>query len=444
MRQNKEPEHFADPFGSANALDAVLERRLRTHIAAPLAVAFSGGGDSLALLLAAKAWADANGRRLLVLTVDHGLNPASTDWTRWCGETAERLGVAFQALRWEGAKPAAGLPAAARAARHALLADAARDAGARVILLGHTADDLIEAAAMRTEGSSVSDPAAWSPSPAWPQGRGVFLLRPMLGLRRAEIRDGLRAMGETWIDDPANEDLRFARARARLHHSSPERSEGEGDHAEHGGGGDSEPAGRGAVRGATSVAGATPPPCSAWSPSPASWGGLTLPTSSPGAHIAAACLCAGGTSRPPRGDRLERLVARLRSGETFTATLAGARIASDGRTATFTRDLGRAGLPEQSVLPGAPAVWDGRFEILSDAAATVRPLGGLSRRLPRTQQAALRALPAMMRPTLPVMVSRDGAVSCPILAGDPSVRVTTLVLPRFEAAIGLVDAEPAL
>ena len=111
MRQDKEPEPFADPFGSANALDAVLERRLRTHIAAPLAVAFSGGGDSLALLLAAKAWADANGRRLLALTVDHGLNPASTDWTRWCGETAERLGVAFQALRWEGAKPAAGLPA---------------------------------------------------------------------------------------------------------------------------------------------------------------------------------------------------------------------------------------------------------------------------------------------------------------------------------------------
>ena len=161
---------------------------------------------------------------------------------------------------------------------------------------------------------------------------------------------------------------------------------------------------------------------------------------------------------PRDGPGLEDLLARLRMLDVrlivleatggfervVTATLAGARIASDGRTATFTRDLGRAGLPEQSVLPGAPAVWDGRFEILSDAAATVRPLGGLSRRLPRTQQAALRALPAMMRPTLPVMVSRDGAVSCPILAGDPSVRVTTLVLPRFEAAIGLVDAEPAL
>lgn len=425
-------------------VNAVFERRLRTHIAAPLAVAFSGGGDSLALLLAAKAWADANGRRLLALTVDHGLNPASTDWTRRCGETAQRLGVGFQALRWEGAKPTTGLPAAARAARHALLADAAREAGAGVILLGHTADDLIEAAAMRAEGSSVSDPAEWSPSPSWPQGRRVFLLRPMLSVRRGEIRDGLRARGESWIDDPANEDERFARARARSTLSSPD-----------GRGGPSEGWWSGLRPGATDASNAASmpprlPPCTepsspsfGWSPSPVG-GGLALSITAPAAQVAAACLCAGGTSRPPRGDRLERLVARFRSGEAFTATLAGARIASDGRTAAFTRDPGRAGLPEASVAPGRPTVWDGRFEIETTVPITVRALGGLSRKLPKTQQAALRALPATIRPTLPVMVSRDGAVSCPILAEHPSVRATALVLPRFEAAIGLVDAEPAI
>jgi tRNA(Ile)-lysidine synthase len=409
-----------------------------------VAVAFSGGGDSLALLLSTRAWAEANGRRLVAFTVDHGLNPDSEAWTRRCRETAGRLDVAFQALRWEGAKPATGLPAAARAARHALLADAARKAGARVILLGHSDDDRLEAAAMRAEGSTVSDPAEWAPSPAWPQGRGVFLLRPMLDARRTEIRDWLRSRGETWIDDPANEDLRFARARARKRQSSPERSEGEGDHPEHGGGGGSELAGRGASRGAAFVAGAAPPPCSAWSPSPASWGGLALPTSAPAAHVAAACLCAAGTSRPPRGDRLQHLVARLGSGEPFTATLAGARIASDGETAAFTRDPGRAGLPEASVAPGQPIVWDGRFEIEATVPGTVRALGGLSRHLPRDQQVALRAAPAALRPTLPVIVSRDGAVTCPILADHPSVRATALVLPRFEAAIGLVDVEPAV
>ena len=425
-------------------LDAVIGRRLRTHITAPLAVALSGGGDSLALLLATRAWADANGRRLVAFTVDHGLSPDSEAWTRRCGETAGRLGVAFQALRWEGAKPTTGLPAAARAARHALLADAARKAGARVILLGHTADDLIEAAAMRAEGSSVSDPAEWAPSPAWPQGRGVFLLRPMLNVGRAEIRDWLRARGETWIDDPANEDHRFARARARSTLSSPD-----------GRGGRSEGWWRGLPPGVSEASGPESmppllplctepsPPRSAWSPSPCG-GGLALAASAPAAHIAAACLSAGGASRPPRGDRLQHLVARLRSGEAFTATLAGARIASDGETAAFTRDPGRAGFPSLSLAPGEPTVWDGRFEIEATVPLTVRALGGLSRRLPRAQQAALRALPAAIRPTLPVILSRDGAVCCPILADHPSVRASALVLPRFEAATGLVDGEPAV
>ncbi|MDO9472160.1 MAG: tRNA lysidine(34) synthetase TilS [Caulobacter sp.] len=428
-------------------VNAVFERRLRTHIGAPLAVAFSGGGDSLALLLAAKTWADANGRSVLALTVDHGLNPASADWTRRCREIAARLGVPFHPLRWDGAKPATGLPAAARAARHALLAEAARDAGARVILLGHTADDLIEAAAMRAEGSTVSDPAEWSPSPAWPQGRGVFLLRPMLGLRRAEIRDGLLARGERWIDDPANEDQRFARARARSTLSSPD-----------GTGGPSEGGWRGPRPGASEASGPEsmpplPPSCTEPSPpslafggggSPSPCGGLSLSITAPAAHIAAACLCAAGTSRPPRGARLERLVARLRSGEAFTATLAGARIACDGETAAFTRDPGRAGLPRVAVAPGEPIVWDGRFQIDAAAPGAVRALGGLSTHLPKAQQATLRALPATIRPTLPVMVSQGGAVSCPILADHPSVRATALVLPRFEAAIGVVDAEPAV
>ncbi len=216
------------------AVFPILDRRLRPASPAPIAVGLSGGGDSLALLLVARAWALAHGRQILALTVDHGLNPDSAGWTRVCAETAERLGVGFRALRWTGDKPATGLPAAARAARQALLAEAAREAGAKVLLLGHTADDLAESAAMRAEGSTVQDAREWSPSPAWPEGRGVFLLRPLLAVGRAALRDHLREVGETWIDDPANEDVRFARARARMLRSSPR--SGEGDPAEQGGG----------------------------------------------------------------------------------------------------------------------------------------------------------------------------------------------------------------
>src|SRR6185312_17401447 len=132
------------------------------------------------------------------LSVDHRLNPASAEWTGFAAERAARLGVACRAIAWDGRKPATGLPAAARAARHALLAEAARAEGAAVVLMGHTADDVIEAALMRRAGVSAGSPRAWSPSPAWPQGRGVFLLRPLLGRRRAELRALLAGLGETW------------------------------------------------------------------------------------------------------------------------------------------------------------------------------------------------------------------------------------------------------
>src|SRR5207247_1209422 len=83
------------------------------------------------------------------------------------------LGADFQALRWDGDKPVTGLAAAARTARHRMLADAARRAGARAILMGHTGSDVLEAEAMRAAGSTTPDPKEWAPSPAWPEGRGA-------------------------------------------------------------------------------------------------------------------------------------------------------------------------------------------------------------------------------------------------------------------------------
>ena len=213
------------------AVAAALDRRLRPAAAAPLAVGFSGGGDSLALLILTLDWARAHGRAVVALTVDHQLNPASAAWTAQAVAKARALGAQARALAWTGPKPGSGLSAAARAARHALLADAAREAGARVLLLGHTADDLAEAALMRAGGSTVPDPRDWSPSPAWPQGRGLFVLRPLLAARRGALRDWLAARGETWLDDPANDDPKSARARARARLSSPGKRSGTGEEA---------------------------------------------------------------------------------------------------------------------------------------------------------------------------------------------------------------------
>ncbi len=396
--------------------------RLSQTSSAPVAVAFSGGGDSLALLLAARDW---DRRRLLALTVDHGLNPDSADWTRRCADAAARLGVEFRALVWTGQKPVTGLPAAARAARHRLLADAAREAGARVILMGHTASDLAESAAMRAEGSTVPDAREWGPSPAWPEGRGVFLLRPMLGLRRDEIRDWLLSRGETWIDDPANEDTRFARSRART--------------------------ARGLARFAEPCLSPTTPPHSRGqarqeraSPRPEPVGpALVLRRFSDREDIAAACLCAAGTTRPPRGDRLQRLLERLATREAFTATLAGARIEAEAAKVLITRDAGELSRDGSPLPPNTPSIWDGRFELTaSQPGLTVRALAGHAKRLPPAERAALARLPAAVRPGLPVIVDQSGAVSCPILAGNSSVRCEVLTMARFDAAVGVVQSEP--
>ncbi|MBW8733769.1 MAG: tRNA lysidine(34) synthetase TilS [Asticcacaulis sp.] len=180
----------------------------------PVGVAVSGGGDSVALLYWLAEW----GRRPLhVFCVDHGLNPSSSQWTQGVARHAENVGAAFTALSWTGEKPTTGLSAAARSARHALLADAARAAGVGVLCLGHTADDIAEARLMRAAGSSVGRPTLWSPSPAWPQGRGVFLFRPLLSQRREALRTWLKSKGLSWIDDPANDNTASLRARIRLY-----------------------------------------------------------------------------------------------------------------------------------------------------------------------------------------------------------------------------------
>lgn len=395
---------------------AVLERRLRPGATTPLAVGFSGGSDSLALLRLTLDWAALHGRPVLALTVDHGLNPASQAWTAAALAKAKALGADARALHWTGDKPSTGLPAAARAARHALLAKAAREAGARVLLLGHTADDRAEAARMRAEGSTTPDPRPWAPSPVWPQGRGVFLLRPLLDLRRQALRAFLAERGETWLEDPANADPRFARSRARaaladeagepsiLAEAAPMPIAVEGEHA------------------------------------------LRLSRAASAAQVAAACLCAAGSTTPPRGDRLARLVERLAEGETFTATLAGARIVADEAGVLFVREAGearRGGLESLVLAAGETAVWDGRYLVTTREPVTIRALGGLSARLPASERQVLKNFPAAVRAVLPAALDASGQASSPILARNPAFGASVLIRERFEAACGFIDQEPA-
>lgn len=195
-------------------LTARLAARLGRSLAAdePVAVAVSGGPDSMALLwLAADAWPG----RVLALTVDHGLRPAAAAEAALVADHCARHGITHRTLVWTGAKPAAGMMAAARAARYALLADACVEAGARVLLTAHHADDQAETLLMRlARGAGPGGLAGIRP--ARPLAAGVLLVRPLLDVRRVVLRDVVEAAGWPTVADPTNFDPRYLRSRARV------------------------------------------------------------------------------------------------------------------------------------------------------------------------------------------------------------------------------------
>ncbi|MDB5439657.1 MAG: tRNA(Ile)-lysidine synthetase, partial [Caulobacteraceae bacterium] len=85
-----------------------LDDRLDPRAATPLAIAVSGGGDSLALLQLAADWARPHGRNLLVLHVDHQLQPQSGQWADHTEAAARAAGARFERLAWTGDKPKTG------------------------------------------------------------------------------------------------------------------------------------------------------------------------------------------------------------------------------------------------------------------------------------------------------------------------------------------------
>jgi tRNA(Ile)-lysidine synthase len=180
-----------------------------------LVLAVSGGPDSIALMWLAARWRSAlrRGPNLIAVTIDHGLRPEAAREARDVKRLARTLDLPHRTMRWTGAKPKTGLPAAARAARYRLLVQAARAHGATHILTAHTRDDQAETLLMRLlRGSGIAGLAAMARQS---ERDGVLLARPFLQVSKSQLVATLNKAKIDFADDPTNRDPNFTRPRLR-------------------------------------------------------------------------------------------------------------------------------------------------------------------------------------------------------------------------------------
>lgn len=221
--------------------DDEIRARFEPLSGAPMAVAVSGGADSMALMHIAeralalvppdpRATAPPARPRLIVLTIDHGLRPGSAEDAAWVASQAGAAGLSCRVLRWEGEKPTHGIQAAARAARYRLMHEALieealpYDRPQRVLLTAHHYEDQAETFLMRlARGSGIDGLSAMqstaliatSPGSEGTHGAPLAIQRPLLDLPKSRLIATLREAGLSWREDPSNEREDFERVRVR-------------------------------------------------------------------------------------------------------------------------------------------------------------------------------------------------------------------------------------
>lgn len=351
-----------------------------------LAVAVSGGPDSLALALLARDWAEGQGGSVLALVADHGLRPESAVEARLTLARLAGQGIEARLLTLHGLAHGPGLAARARAARHAALAEACAEAGILHLLLGHHRRDQAETWRMRARAGS--GPRGLAAMAGLAERDRVRLLRPLLAVTPGDLRALLAGQGIGWVEDPSNHDPSTLRARLRAELDDPD--------------------GRGAA--VASLAGAAAQQGAARAAQdaalaailaarvglhPAGWAMLS-PGALPPAALEALLRCIAGRLHPLPSAGVAALAASPRA-----ATLGGARLVAAKQDAGWLV-LREAAAMQPPIPASAGAIWDGRFRLhRAEPGLTLGALGpqaaGLRRLRPDWPSALLHTLPALRR-----------------------------------------------
>jgi tRNA(Ile)-lysidine synthase len=420
------------------AFAAAIERLGPFERAPHIAVGVSGGSDSLALVLLADRWARGQGGRVTALVVDHGLRADSAAEAATVQGWLAARGIDCRVLGWGGDKPRSGVQAAAREARHRLLAEWCMEAGVLHLLLGHHRQDQRETALLRQEHKSGPDGLAAMSAIA--ERFGLRLLRPLLRVAPAALKATLRAAGQEWIEDPSNINPTFARVRLRERLGDrPAKDEPDTDLY-------------GVARTETEDVVAA---CLARSVAvyPEGWARVDMEAWRGGDRavvrrtLARLALTIGGGTYPPRGERLDRLLDALLAGELGGGrTLGGCRFLTRRGRLLVVREAAAARGRLEIGAPGG-AVWDERFSIkVRDRGPQSLAIGALGADGWRSVAAAAPGLrdvpvPAAVRPTLPALFDLEGVLAVPHLSyrrrgADPDSlkRVSVTFCPRHALA----------
>ncbi len=418
-----------------------------------VAVAVSGGADSMALCLLAHAWAARRGGTVAALSVDHGLRHGSLAEARQTGAWLNSRGIEHHVLRWRGDKPGSNLQAAARAARYALLTEWCRRRSVLHLLLGHHREDQAETVLLRLgRGSGVAGLAAMAGVTETPDLR---LLRPLLSVPKGRLVATLRRRGQDWIEDPSNRDPAYARVRMRQAMPALGR---EGLTAERLA---ATAARLGRARGELDAATAGILARAA-ELHPAGYcllDPMALAVAPPEIGLRAVArmlITVSGGVYPPRRARLLRLYqaiaakpggARLGGGR----TLAGCRIVPHKDRILICREARAAAevADVAGMAPRARVFWDNRFALVVAGGRTTRPRKLILSRLGRAGWAEILAyapelrkspVPGPARPSLPALRDGRGVLAVPHLHyGRPGAQAASLGVRslRFDPAVSL-------
>ena len=182
---------------------------VKKYMNTPIAVAVSGGVDSVCLLV----WLAKCGLNVTALHVNHKLRPSADIESKYVAELCAQLNVPCHIFYWTGDKPATGLEAAARNARYKFMTDWCHENGVETLMLAHQADDQIETFLMNLgRGSGLYGLAAMARES---YRDGIRIVRPLLNVYRDELRQYCDNNHIKYFCDEMNEDEQYTRVRIR-------------------------------------------------------------------------------------------------------------------------------------------------------------------------------------------------------------------------------------